>query len=95
MAADLELDLLGLAVALDPGSYNTSTPVSIHNHQLPKSLIFAVKPSSSKALSSARCIYTASIQKSSGKSRTGGILAPGNFNELLNVGDLARHGGQE
>lgn len=32
VAADLELDLLGLAVALDPGSYNTSISVSIRNH---------------------------------------------------------------
>ena len=45
VASDLELDLLGLAVALNAGG--------------------------------------------------GGILAPGNFNELLNVGDLARHDGQD
>lgn len=90
MAADLELDLLGLAVALDPGSY--TIPISIYNHHHEHDL--RRKPSSSKALSSARSIDTM-YPESAGGARTGGILAPGNFNELLDVGDLARHDGQE
>lgn len=95
-AADLELDLLGVAVLLDAGRYNGSKSanalqidprpsmhpriVSIAWPRPRQSHLFLFHP------------FPRFLGPESGK-RTGSILAAADLNEVLDVGDFARHVG--
>lgn len=82
MAANLELDLLGLAVTLDAGSYIG---------------IYVSAGGKLRVISQAAPSHIEPRQVRGGTKlepkRTRGVLAAADLNELLDIGDFGRHNG--